>query len=434
VLRTLQPSMLPAETLLSLRDGSTRFIADSAAPIRSTHNEIIGVVLVFRDVTEEREIQTQLQHSQRMDAIGQLAGGVAHDFNNMLTGMGGAVELLEMTLGDNHPGQKFIRLIKNATERAAGLTRKLLDFSRRGKRLSTPVNVHTIIEDVIAILERSIDKRIVIRTELQAEQVMVIGDPSQLQSGILNICINARDAMPDGGEIYILTKNLELTEQETAEFQTSERFFIQISIQDTGTGIPPEVQPYIFEPFYTTKEVGKGTGLGLAAVYGMVKEHYGDVRVYSEGGMGTVFHLYLPVSVETSVWPQEQSKPVIHGSGTILIVDDEDIIRTTASLFLENLGYTVILAKNGQEGVETYRNHQNEIDLVILDMIMPVMDGKEAFDRMTTINPEVKVIISSGYAKEMHLLQKLPKKPIDFLSKPFNHFELSKLIAEILAG
>jgi len=434
VLRTFAPASLPQEVTLIAKDKTEYLISDSAAPIRSIQDGFIGVVTVFRDITRERVLQDQLQHSQRMDAIGQLAGGVAHDFNNMLTGIGGAVELLEMIIAGNDKGLKYVELIKTATDRASGLTRKLLDFSRKGKQASTPVNLHTIIEDAVAILERSIDMKITITTELRASRVAVIGDPSQLQSGILNICVNARDAMPDGGEIHISTRNVDREEEfYNIDSQLLPETFIQLSIKDTGTGILPEIQPHIFEPFYTTKKVGKGTGLGLAAVYGMVKEHHGSIRLESEPGKGTVFHIYLPTTHETGSGTAKKSERMVHGSGTILVIDDEIIIRTTTSLLLENLGYTVLLAENGEAGANLYQREVKNIDLVILDMVMPVMGGREAFDKIIAINPEAKVIISSGYARNVDLTYLTQRKPAGFITKPFNQFEMSELIAQVLA-
>lgn len=400
----------------------------------STHSASdTGAVIRIDNVTKEYELQLQVQHGQRMDAIGQLAGGVAHDFNNMLSGIIGASELLEISLAGKEKELKYIDIIKNATERAAGLTGKLLAFSRKGKQLSTPVDLHAIIHDAIAILERSIDKRIIIHTELKAEQSMVIGDPSQLQSGILNICVNARDAMPEGGEIHISTVNAEFDE-DYCQIDTSltPGKHIQISIQDSGTGIPPEIQSRIFEPFFTTKDVGKGTGLGLAAVYGMVREHQGNIHLYSEPGTGTVFHIYLPISDESVPSITSKDEPVAHGSGTILVVDDEDIIRATASLLIENLGYTVLLAENGKEAVDIYSRRGDDIDLVILDMVMPVMDGRETFNTIIKKDPDAKVIVSSGYAKNVSITDMTEKGLAGFITKPFNQLELSKLIADVL--
>lgn len=392
-----------------------------------------GAVIRIDNVTKEYELELQIQHSQRMDAIGQLAGGVAHDFNNMLGGIYGAAELLEMDLDGKEKEIEYIRIIKNAAEQAALLTGKLLAFSRKGKRLSTPVDLHAIVKDAIAILERSIDKRIVLQTKMKAEQCMVVGDPSQLQSGILNICVNARDAMPTGGNIHLSTVNVEFNEDDCqidAKFTPGK--YIKLSIEDTGTGISPELQSRIFEPFFTTKEIGKGTGLGLAAVYGMVEEHQGNIHLYSVLGKGTVFHVFLPISEENVPVAAQHNESIVHGSGTILVVDDEDIIRATASLLIENLGYKVLLAQNGKEAVELYSREFKEIDLVILDVVMPVMDGREAFEKIITINPQAKVILSSGYARSINMTSMADKGLAGSIVKPFTQLELSKLITRVL--
>ncbi|MFT5702503.1 MAG: PAS domain S-box-containing protein [Desulforhopalus sp.] len=395
-------------------------------------NGVEGAVIRIDDVTKEYELEMEVRHGHKMDAIGQLAGGVAHDFNNMLAGINGASELLEIKLAENASAMKYIDIIKNATERAAGLTRKLLAFSRKGSHISTAVNLNEIINDVVAILERSIDKRIIITTALNARETMVSGDPSQLQSGILNLCVNARDAMPDGGELHITTSNTDFDEEYCRVDQNlTPGNYIQVSIADTGIGIPAEVQTRIFEPFYTTKDVGKGTGLGLAAVYGMVKDHRGDIRLYSEVGKGTIFHLCIPVDSEAAFSVPERKLDVVRGQGTILVIDDEEIIRATSSLLVENMGYTVLQAKNGLEGVNIYKEKWKTIDLVILDMVMPVMNGREAFQEILTINPEAKVIMVSGFARNVDMANMVGKGLAGFIMKPFNRVELSKLIFEI---
>ena len=395
-------------------------------------NGVEGAVIRIDDVTKEYKLEMELRHGHKMEAIGQLAGGVAHDFNNMLAGINGASELLEIKLANNKSVLKYIDIIKNATERAAGLTRKLLAFSRKGSHVSTAVNLNEIVNEVVAILERSIDKRIVITTNLNAHEAMVSGDPSQLQSGILNLCVNARDAMPEGGELHISTTNTDFDEEYCEIDQNlNPGNYIQVSIADTGIGIPPDVQAHIFEPFYTTKDVGKGTGLGLAAVYGMVKDHRGDIRLYSEMGKGTIFHITIPVDSEASFSVQERKLEVVRGQGTILVIDDEEIIRATVSLLLENMGYTVLLAENGLEGVNIYKDKWKTIDLILLDMIMPVMNGREAFEEILTINPEAKVIMASGFARNADMANMVGKGLGGFIMKPFNRVELSKLIHDI---
>lgn len=414
-------------------EGASIFEDITIFPLSERSETEAGAVIRIDDVTKEYELELQLQHSQRMDAIGQLAGGVAHDFNNMLSGISGASDLLEMAAVGKERELQYVGIIKNATERAAALTAKLLAFSRKGKQFSTAVNLHDMVKDSVAILERSIDKRITLHVDLEAEHCMVVGDPSQIQSGILNICVNARDAMVQGGDIYLSTEVVEFGEDDCRiDTSFSPGKYIKLAIEDTGTGIPAELQSRIFEPFFTTKETGKGTGLGLAAVYGMVQEHYGTIKVYSEPGKGTVFYLFFPLSEDDIVPPKRVNAGIAYGTGTILVVDDELIIRATASMLLENLGYTVVLAENGEEAVETYRSRVQEIDLVILDVVMPVMDGREAFEKIMTIDPQAKVILSSGYAKTINMNGMEENGLAGSITKPFSQVHLSRLVAEVL--
>ena len=410
-------------------DNRTIEIIDTAAPImKEGSEEISGVVLIIRDVTERNKIEAERRQNQKLQSLGQLTGGIAHDVNNMLAGISGAAELLEKSVADNPKAMKYLLLIQNASKRTADLIGKLLAFSRKGKVVTSRIDVHAIILDTVTLLERSIDKRITITTDLDAETHVVTADPSQLQNGLLNLFINARDAMPEGGKLHIATTNTVFDEQHCqADSGFTPNDYIRISIQDTGLGIPPEVQPHIFEPFYTTKKVGKGTGLGLASVYGMIQEHKGIIRFYSEPGTGTVFNIYLPVSAEHN---QEVTLKTVtkQGHGTVLLVDDEDIIRQTGALLLEHMGYSVILARNGSEGVAMYKDRQEEIDFIILDMVMPVMNGKEAFEHIQRINPAAKIVITSGFAKNVDINAMLETGAVGYLMKPFSRLQLQKIL------
>lgn len=399
------------------------------------------VTVFFLDISdrmraekEKEELREKLAQSQKMDAIGQLAGGIAHDFNNMLTGIKGATELLQIILKDNPDTSKYIDIINKAADRTSNLIKKLLAFGRKGKQLSSLIDVHAILQDSVAILERSIDKRIQLSTDLKAEFSSIIGDPAQLQNCFLNLFINARDAMPDGGTIAISTGNAE-QDQEVGGRQAElpDEKYLVITIQDTGQGIPSDVQPHIFEPFFTTKETGKGTGLGLAAVYGIIKDHHGNISFFSEPGKGTDFTISLPVSLEEGSLTARPEEHLFHGSGTILLVDDEEIIQTTGSLLLNQFGYDVLLAANGEEAVRIYEKSRDQIDLVILDMIMPVMDGRQAFQKIKGLNPDAKIIFSSGFARDLNMTAMLKEGLAAFISKPFNSIELSKVVHDVLA-
>ena len=389
----------------------------------------------IRDITQQKEDQKKLNHRSKMDAIGQLAGGVAHDFNNMLGGIMGAAQLLSSHKSDlDEKGEKYIDMIMQASERAASLTSKLLAFGRQGKHVSTAIDIHQILDDTIGILGRTVDKKIRISLNEGAEHCMVIGDDSELQNAFMNIGINASHAMPDGGDIKFGTRNIRLKESycESSTFDLKPGHYIQIEINDTGCGIPLENLQKIFEPFYTTKEQGKGTGLGLSAVYGTVQDHHGVVNVYSEIGVGTKFHILLPCSEQIT----QEEKPaveILSGSGLILLVDDENIIRVTAKNILEGMGYKILLAENGQEAVDLFTEHHNKIDLVLMDMVMPKMNGEEAFLKMKDIDKNCKVVISSGFSKN-ESIEKMRKAGLaGFIRKPYKDYELSQILSNILS-
>lgn len=393
-----------------------------------------SMVSMIRQREEEKaRLLEQLNHAQKMDAVGQLAGGIAHDFNNMLGGILGAGHMLLSYLPDHPKARNFHTLIMQSAGRAADLTRQLLTFSRTSSKASTPVDIHAIIQETITLLKNTTDRRIKIETDLQAEQSSIIGDPSQLQSAILNLGINASQAMPGGGTLCFSTRLLEIDHVicETSPFDLQPGQFLEIDVRDTGCGIPAENLGRIFEPFFTTKELGKGTGLGLAAVYGTIKQHGGSITVCSELETGTNFQILLPLnSAEIPAEPVSQES--IKGQGTILVVDDEEVMRITAKAILEDLGYTVLLANNGEEALAVFREKGDTIDLVILDMIMPVMNGKDCFFALQQLNPDVRVMLSSGFAREEDLedMKKCGLK--GFIHKPYLSGALSQSVHSAL--
>lgn len=394
-------------------------------------NGIEGAVIRIDDTTKQYNLELQLNQSRKMDAIGELAGGVAHDFNNMLAGISGAAELLSLTVkGD---GEKYVNLIQSATRRAASLTSKLLTFSRKSHIECVQIDVKTTVEDSLSLLERTIDKRIEISGSFEAEETNITGNSSQLENCLINIGINAGHAMSDGGKLSFGLKNVYLDEDfcKTSQFTLKPGLYVEISISDTGCGIKLENLKRIFEPFYTTREKGKGTGLGLAAVYGVIQEHQGAINVYSEENVGTVFKLMLPVSKQTHI-PILEEELIIQGHGTILFVDDEEVIRITTTEIIEGLGYTVIVASDGKDAVDIFSKQHAEIDLVILDMIMPKMNGAEAYRKMKKIDEKMKFIISSGFTDSKEL-EKVRQSGLDgFINKPFRKSALSQMIAEVL--
>ncbi len=339
--------------LLVAPDGREVLIEDSGAPITRADGTISGVVLVFRDVTAKAELEDRLRHSQKMEAVGQLAGGVAHDFNNMLMGIMGYAEMVRRARDVRRGRGRLLRPHPDRRDRApANLTRKLLAFSRKGKVLSTPVDAHDLIREAVALLERSVDRRIDLRTDLAAGNASVVGDPTQIQQAVLNLGLNARDAMPEGGTLTIATCDRYLDRAACDRVRASlvPGDYLEITVRDTGVGIPADVLPRIFEPFYTTKPVGEGTGLGLAAVRGTVEEHLGAVTVDSTVGAGTEFRVLLPLSGLPAQAPLIEDAPPAIDAGTVLVVDDESVIRGMVRRLLEGMGWTVLLAADGQRG------------------------------------------------------------------------------------
>ncbi len=391
------------------------------------------LLIVFLDVTEQKRLEEQIRQTQKMEVIGQLAGGVAHDFNNMLTAILGTSELMVRLIMDNPAALKLLENIRKAASRSAELTGQLLAFSRKGQKNIVQVRMDATIHDVISLLERTIDKKITLESRLMAGNSCVIGDPTLLQNALLNLGVNARDAMPDGGTITFATTDVELDSRycSSSPFSITSGRYIEISVADTGAGMTQEVIQHIFEPFFTTKEVGKGTGLGLAAVYGTITDHHGCISISSEPGVGTIFKLYLPLSGEARGDAVTNEEP-IHGSGGILLVDDEEILRDVGQALLEGLGYTVYLAEDGEQALEIYAREKQNILLVILDMVMPRMSGKEALIRLMENYSDVRVLISSGYHQEGTISELMQLGAKGFLQKPYHRQELCRAIAEAI--
>ncbi len=391
------------------------------------------ILTISSDITEVKKLQEQLNHAQKLDAVGQLAGGIAHDFNNMLGGILGTAELILLKDMNKTETEKYLNMITDAAERASELTKKLLIFSRKGKIESTANNVHKAVLEAGNLLKRSIDKRIEIIFDLQAEEYTVIGEFTQLMNVFLNLGINSGHAMPDGGKLIYRSRTVELDEQYclASPFELISGQYILIEVEDTGTGIDSDVLPKIFEPFFTTKDQGKGTGLGLSAVYGSVVQHHGAISVYSEKNKGTQFNIYLPLS-ERSMQEKNYQQDVVKGSGCILVVDDEELIRIMAKNILEYLGYEVLFAENGQEAIEVFKTNKDKIDIVLMDMVMPIMNGKESFFKLKQLDPEVKVILCSGFSQEKDITEMKNSGLKGFLKKPYHTLDISKHLDKIL--
>ncbi len=418
------------------KDGTLYNEEATISPVLDSEGKIVNFVAVKRDVTEQLVLEGQLRQAHKMESIGLLAGGVAHDFNNLLTGILGYANILKSHAQPNDETYKAAAVIEVAGKRAAQLTEQLLGFARKGKHQNVPIDLHSTIHEVIDLLSRTIDKNIEIKRHFRIAKANVLGDPNQIQQVLLNLAINSRDAMPDGGE---LTFETDLADLDEIFCQSHPSVipgrYVMISVSDTGSGIPEDIRGRIFEPFFTTKEQGKGTGMGLAMVYGIVKNHGGSIWVYSEMDQGTTVKIYLPLFVESDGddnTDDVSSVSVISGSGRILLVDDEEVVRTVAAMMLKELGYDVIEASNGRVAIDLYRARHSEIDLVIIDMVMPQMGGRECYVALKEIDPELRAILSTGYSLDGTTQEILDLGVNAFIQKPYVLSEISAVIAEVL--
>ncbi|MHC4198817.1 MAG: PAS domain S-box protein [Planctomycetota bacterium] len=397
---------------------------------------ILDITERHRAEEERAGLEEQLRHTQKMEAVGTLAGGIAHDFSNLLTGILGYAQVLKLK---GKPGDDVVAaadVIERAATRAGELTTQLLDFARRGKLQNVPVDMHRVMGDVLAILSRTIDKRIDMAQRLRADPPLVTGDPSQLEQVVMNLAVNACDAMRDGGRLTLETSTVDLDEERCrAQGGISPGRYLAVSVADTGVGIPDEIRDRIFEPFFTTKEPGKGTGMGLAMVYGIVKSHGGSIEIESEAGSGAAFTVYLPLAKDTARCEiPEPKKALVYGTGMILVVDDEESVRKSVESTLSLLGYDVVTAHDGREAVEFYKDHAGEVDLVVLDMVMPIMDGRECFKRLKKLDPGVKVLLATGRAPDGAAQELLIQGVLGFIKKPFAIADLSEAVAKTLGG
>jgi len=399
-------------------------------------------VAVDHDITdrrqaeeEKRQLEEQLRQAEKMRAVGELAGGVAHDFNNQLAAIMGCAEMLGRKL-QNDPVARYADMIVKASRRASDLTGQLLAFARKGKYRAVAVDLHAVIEEVLGLLEHSIDKRISLSREFTPERAVVTGDPAQLENALLNIALNARDAMPGGGSLAFSTDLVDLDREycRSLPYEMESGRYVLVRVSDTGTGMSEEVREHIFEPFFTTKAVGKGTGMGLAAVYGTIKSHGGAVEVSSEPGEGTVFRIYLPVADREEQAPGEAGAvaPEAAGASCVLVVDDEELVRDVACRALGSLGYRTLACADGAEALELYRRDWRKIDLVLLDMVMPRMNGPATFAAMRGINPEARVVVSSGYSLDGEAGELLERGAAGFIQKPYRIADLGRAVAGAL--
>jgi two-component system, cell cycle sensor histidine kinase and response regulator CckA len=421
------------------KDGSRRELELSISLMQNAAGQASGYRWVVRDVTERRraeeerkKLEVQLQAAQKMEAIGTLAGGIAHDFNNILMGIQGNASLLDLRLEESHPGREKVKNIEKYVESGTQLSRQLLGFARRGKYNVRASDVNDIIDKTASMFART-RKEICVHRRLAPDIWTVEVDRGQIEQVLLNLYINAWQAMPSGGDLYLATENLTLDENYVRPYKVKPGRYVKVTVTDTGVGIEKKDLHRVFEPFFTTKAMGRGTGLGLASAYGIVKSHGGHIDVYSEKDQGTTFNFYLPASRGKVA---EEARPVApsvrRGRETVLLIDDEEMIIDVGCGLLGELGYTVIPARSGQEALDIYRERHAEIDIVVMDMIMPGMGGGETFDRLRQINPRAKVLLSSGYSINGQASQILERGCDGFIQKPFNLQQLSAKLRQIL--
>ena len=424
------------------RDGSSVDLSVSMAPLRDARGSISGTMAVVADITgrklaeeQKEQLEEQLRQSQKMEAIGKLAGGIAHDFNNLLTAVSGYAELLHGKFEGNDPNRVYADEILRSSGRAAALTRQLLAFSRRQVLQPRVLDLNGVVRGVDGLLRRLIGEDIELRTALDSNLGPIKADQGQVEQIIMNLAVNGRDAMAKGGTLTIETRNVTLDESYTTAHNRARRGpHILLSVSDTGCGMSAETQSHMFEPFFTTKEQGKGTGLGLATVYGIVKQSGGDIWVYSEVGRGSTFKIYLPRTDGAPEAPLRETTRMRpkKGSETILLAEDAEVLRRLLREILVQHGYTVLLAGNGAEALQRSREHTGPIHLLVTDMVMPQMSGRELASRLLPQRPETKILYMSGYTEEAIATHGVLDAGTAFLEKPFSPDSLARKVREIL--
>lgn len=417
------------------KDGNPVYAEIKSYPIKDDAGDLISVIELINDISEKKKLEDQLRHAQKMEAIGQLAGGIAHDFNNILTAIIGYGSLLQMKMKEDDPLRINVEQILASSERAANLTHSLLTFSRKQDIHLTAVNINEIIKRIDKLLMRIIGEDIELKTITADKDLTVMADSGQLEQVLMNLCANARDAMPAGGTLTIEAERVSLGEEYVRAYSYGKPgIYALISVTDTGIGMDRKTREHIFEPYFTTKESGRGTGLGLSIVYGIIKQHKGFINVYSELGEGTTFKMYLPSAESVSSEETRPSEivPLTGGTETILLAEDDPDVRELTKNVLEEFGYTVVEAVDGEDAIESFLGNRDRIDLLILDVLMPKKNGKEVYEEIIKLRPDIRTIFASGYTKDLILKKGFLEEGLTFVRKPISPTELLKKVREVI--
>lgn len=415
------------------KDGEIVDVSISASRYDDLNGNPSGILVIIRDISEKKKLQIQLQQAQKMEAIGTLAGGIAHDFNNLLMGIQGNASLMLMQIDKHDRFYDKLKNIEDQVQSGSKLTRQLLGYARQGRYEIKPINLNEVVGEIAETFGRT-KKEISLHLKLGENLLGIEADRTQIEQVFLNLCVNAWQAMPGGGELFIETRNTHHERMQGKVYSVKPGTYVLLTVRDTGIGMDPGTLERIFEPFFTTKEMGHGTGLGLASVYGIVKGHGGYIDVESKAGEGSTFKIYFPASSRSMATQKDVVENVGQGSGTILLVEDEDAVANVAHELLETLGYKTLVARDGKSAIATYKEMREEIDLVLLDMVMPGMSGGEVFNRLKEINSDVRVLLSSGYSLTGEAQAILDRGCHGFIQKPYRISTLTKAISGILSG
>ena len=429
----------PDEYRLLCKNGDIRWIYSSSRPI-FIDGRFFGINGILADIHERKIAQETLsrqqellRQAQKMEAIGTMAGGIAHDFNNLLMGIQGRASLMLMESDSGHPQYSHLKGIEEYIKSAAELTRQLLGLARGGKYEVVPADLNEIIRRSVDMFGRT-RKEITIYTKLDPQLWVVEIDRTQIEQVLLNLLVNAWQAMPTGGQVTVESRNLEMQDVDGRAFQPPPGRLVRVGVSDSGIGMDEETKRRIFDPFFTTKEMGRGTGLGLASAYGIIKNHGGIITVYSEKGSGSTFHVYLPASAKLIEKKADELEEVVGGHETILLIDDENMILDVAGQMLSSLGYRPLRASNGPQALEIFRKNRGSIDLVILDMIMPQMSGAKVFAALKKLDSHVRVLLSSGYSINGQAIEIMRRGCRGFIQKPFDIRDLALKLRQVLDG